>query len=243
MPLEFETGGMEIPNRWSDAARAASLAVRQALSAKRRAERKTGEKKERDAVTRERRAEAYRERYGRDPDSDAEWAEAAVLDRDRKLGRGLGLRNRSPEDNRGMDANEREAAAGEQGATGAGLANAWSEQSRMASLAVRRAKAQMRGGTLQPQPPAGRLRPGEPRPAPPDPDEGRVWAGGTPWFDEKTGRYVGRPQLPGPGRPNRPWMPRPGAPVPQPGTPGGGVPWMPGHHKLAAKRAAMGGRQ
>ena len=76
----------------------------------------------------------------------------------------------------------------------------WTDEARAASLAVRRAKSAARAAARQMAPPAvpppGKgVNPPDHRilPMPPgDPidDGGMVWPGGTPYFDERTGRYI-----------------------------------------------------
>jgi hypothetical protein len=79
------------------------------------------------------------------------------------------------------------------------LANTgWTDIARAAALAVRRAKAGVRGKVEKKKPPEGEK--------PPD-----VFAGGDPFFDEETGKYVYPPEM---------WAP-PGG---MPGLPGGRIP-------------------
>jgi len=157
----------------------------------------------------------------------------------------------------------------------------WTDEARAASLAVRRAKSAARAAAKQLAPPPiphpGKdMQPPEHMilPVPPeDPidDGGMVWPGGTPYFDEKTGRYIfpveppqGVPAVPGnphilpyPYPPDvvypQPW-PGPGTPVPiqpEPDIPprqfwhgGDRVSWSPDAYVAEAKarrRAAMQG--
>jgi hypothetical protein len=89
------------------------------------------------------------------------------------------------------------------------LANAgWGDEARSASLAVRRARSAARAAGKRIDPDSGdhhtmKDRPREDsdmrrRPPVPLDDDGMIWAGGTPYFDERTGEYV-YPHAPPPG--------------------------------------------
>jgi hypothetical protein len=100
------------------------------------------------------------------------------------------------------------------------LANEWSDAARMASLAVRRAKATVR-----------RDPDGTRHVVPLPPDDGKMYLGGTPYFDEKTGKYqeiVIPPTRPAPRGPDAPADPkRPKKPKPSPAPPTKGIPMPP----------------